>query len=112
MGGAIYTNVAPVVTEYIAWDADSRDPAQWSASFLEAVAAYLALVTVPELLLVAEREGVKVAANDVRQKLETVYEMKLSNAKLRDAIQQEPKQLPPGRFVRARMGGTVSNRRY
>lgn len=112
MGGAIYTNVAPAVLEYIAWDADSQDPAQWSASFLEAVAAYLALVTVPELLLVAERKGVKVAANDVRQKLETVYEMKLSNAKLRDAIQQEPKQLPPGRFVRARMGGSVANRRY
>lgn len=111
MRDAIYTNVEPVVMEYVAWDDDSQDPGEWSASFLEAVAAYLALLTVPELLLVAERKGAKVAANDVRQKLETVYELKLSNAKLRDAIQQEPKRLPPGRFVRARWGASSIPRR-
>lgn len=105
MSGAVYTNVEPVVLEYIAWDDDSTDPANWTANFLEAVAAYLALLVSPSLRIEDGRKGVSITANEMRSRMEAVFAAKLSDAKLRDAIQQEPKALPPGRFVRARLGG-------
>ena len=114
MSNAVYTSVEPVVLEYVAWDTDSINPSNWTANFLEAVAAYLALLTVPALRLEQGRKGMKVEANNMREQIERVFAMKLSDAKLRDAIQQEPKRPPAGRFVRARMGsaGTTSLRRY
>lgn len=101
---AVYTNVEPVVMEYVAWDDDSTDPDNWTANFLEAVAAYLALMVAPELVVEANSRGQKALAPNLREKLEANWARKLSDARLRDAIQQEPKQLPPGRFARARMG--------
>jgi hypothetical protein len=113
MRNAVYTNVQPVVMEYIAWDEDSINPDNWTANFLEAVAAYLALLVAPELVLEAGNKGsARVSAPNLREKLEGLYFRKLSDAKLRDAIQQEPYTLRPGRFVQARRGGTATMGRY
>ena len=114
MRDCVYTNVEPVVMEYVALDDDSQDPDQWSANFTEAVAAYLALLAVPSLLVVSGSKGPKVDANSIRDRLEAQFRDKLSDAKLRDAIQQEPKRLAPGRFLRARLGssGTSNIRRF
>ncbi len=112
---AVYTNTEPAVMEYVAWDADSTNPGEWSANFLEAVAAYLALTVSPEITIEQGAKGrVRLNANDIRQKLEAVYREKLSDAKLRDAIQQHPQRIPLGNFARARMGsiGTAGLRRY
>ena len=105
MRDAVYTRVNPVVMEYIAWDDDSTNPGEWSANFLEVVAAYLALTVVPELVIEEGAKGrLRVNASDMRSRLEAVYMMKLSDAKLRDAIQQEPLMPPLGNYARARMG--------
>lgn len=115
MRDAVYTNVQPVVMEYIAWDDDSTDPANWTANFMEVVAAYLALLVSPELMIEEGAKGrAKITATQLRERMESVFRAKLSDAKLRDAIQQEPKTLPLGRFARARFGsvGTTSIRRY
>lgn len=114
IGRNVFANLEPVVMEYVAYDDDSKDPTYWSASFTEALAAYLALTVTPELLLVEGTKSTKVVANDIRRALEVNFARKLSDAKLRDAIQQFPKSPPPGRFVRARTGGigTTSIRRY
>ena len=113
MRDAVYTNREPVVMEYIAWDDDSTDPGEWSANFTEAVAAYLALTVSPELVIEQGAKSVRINANDIRQKLEAVWRDKLSDAKLRDAIQQHPQTMPVGSFVRARRGsiGTSGLRR-
>lgn len=113
MRDAVYTNREPVVMEYIAWDDDSTDPGEWSANFTEAVAAYLALTVSPELVIEQGAKSVRINANDIRQKLEAVWRGKLSDAKLRDAIQQHPQTMPVGSFVRARRGsiGTSGMRR-
>jgi hypothetical protein len=105
MRDAVYANVQPIVMEYIAWDDDSTDPGEWPASFLEAVAAYLALSVSPELVIGTDNKGrTRINANDIRQKLDALFLGKLRNAKNRDAIQQYPAQISPGRFVRARAG--------
>lgn len=104
MRDAVYTNAQPVVMEYIAWDDDSTNPGEWSANFLEAMAAYLALTVSPELVIEQGAKNIRIAANDIRQKLEAVWMDKLSDAKLRDAIQQYPENIPVGSFVRARRG--------
>lgn len=115
MRDAVYTRVNPVVMEYIAWDDDSTDPGEWSATFLEAVAAYLALTVSPELTIEEGAKGrARITANDLRSKLEGVFMQKLSDAKLKDAIQQYPHQQPVGGWARARFGsvGTSGLRRY
>lgn len=115
MRGAIYTKIDTVIMEYVALDDDSTDPTTWSANFLEVVAAYLALMVSPELVIRVNGKGdAKVDASEVRQKMEAVFMRKLSDAKLRDAIQQQTMKVPLGRFARSRMGsiGTTSVRRY
>ena len=115
MSDGIYTNVVPVVLEYIGWDADSQDPTNWPATFLDTVAAQLALTVAPVLALEMGSKGrAKVTALDLRKGLEVNYMRKLPDAKTKDAIQQEPKTLPLGRFARSRYGsiGTTSIRRY
>src|SRR5690606_10666828 len=113
MRDAVYTNTEPVVLEYIAWDEDSTNPGERSANFMEAMAAYLALTVSPELVLEQGAKNIRINANDIRQKLEAVWREKLSDAKLRDAIQQYPERMPVGSFVRARRGsiGTSGMRR-
>lgn len=115
IGDAIWTDSEHAVLEYVGTDSASTDPANWPATFTEAVAAYLALLVTPELLVtVGQKGGVRVNANDLRNKLEAVYERKLSDARMKDAIQQDVKRVPLGRFARARFGsiGTTSIRRY
>jgi hypothetical protein len=116
IGSALYTDLEDVVLEYVSYDSDARDPANWSANFTEVMAAYLALLVTPELMVMSGSKGLKVNAahSGLRDKLEALYRDKLSDAKLRDAIQQEPKRMPLGRFIRARFGsiGTTSIRRY
>jgi hypothetical protein len=114
IGTAIFTRQEPVVLEYVALDADSTNPATWSAVFLEAVAAYLALLVVPELRLEEGRKSLKFGVNELRGRIEQVFMGKLQDAKLRDAIQQQAARVPLGRFMRARFGsvGTTSIRRY
>lgn len=106
MRNAVYTTVEPVVLEYVALDDDSTDPDNWSANFLEAVAAYLALMVAPEFMVSNGSGKQEIQAPRVRDRLEQVFLAKLSDAKLRDAIQQYPTSIPPGRFARARAGRT------
>lgn len=111
IGRHIFTDQPIAILEYVAETTDSTNPELWSASFLEAVAAYLALLVSPELLVVDGPKSLRVTANDVRAKMEAVWRDKLSDAQMRDAIQQQPKALPAGRFVRARMGASYGARR-
>ena len=109
MGEHIFCNELTAIMEYIAWSAFTQTPGNWSATFLETVAAYLALTVAPELVLEADGKGrARVMAPQIRDKLERNFLGKLSDAKLRDAIQQEPKTMPPGRFVQARAGSSAT----
>jgi hypothetical protein len=101
----IFVNDTPVVLEYIAEDDWTTDPDNWPASFLEIVASYLALMVAPEWLVEADAKGrQKTSAPRVREALEGQFQRKLSDAKAKDAIQQYPKIIPAGSFVRARAG--------
>ena len=106
MGKRLFTDSNPTVIEYIASDAQTVDPANWTANFLEVVAAYLALLVTPELVLVAGKDGNKVNANQIKGRLEQLFMQRMSDAQIRDAIQQQPKDLPRGRFIRSRAGST------
>lgn len=115
MGGYILTDADPAVMEYIAYDSYSQDPDNWPVLFMETVAAYLALIVTPEVVIEDAGKGKsRVNVSQIRDKLEANYMRKLSDAKIKDAIQQEPKTIPLGRFARARFGsiGTTSIRRY
>jgi hypothetical protein len=104
---AVFSNYQQIVMEYIAWDDYTTSPTNWPASFLEAVAARLALTVAPELTLEHDTKGrARIQVNEMRGKLEAVYMAALSDAEMRDAIQQFPMQRPPGRFATARMGST------
>lgn len=101
----IFVNEDPVVLEYIAEDDWTTNPDNWPATFLETVAAYLALMVSPELKVEQGGKGKKVSATQIREKLEMLFQGKLADAKTKDAVQQYPKVIPAGSFVRARAGG-------
>lgn len=104
----IFVNEDPVVLEYIAQDDWTTDPDNWPASFLEVVAAYLALMVAPEFMIEGNPTSRKqtMVAPKIRDALEGMFQRKLSDAKTKDAIQQYPKIIPSGSFVRARAGGS------
>ena len=103
--GAIYCNYEPVILEYIALNDTTTDPGTWPASFLEVVAAYLALLVQPEIVVdEAGKGGGKLRLPRMREALQAVWERKLSDARMKDASQQYPADMAPGRFVRARRG--------
>lgn len=104
LGDSIFTNVEPIILEYVASDSFTTDPTNWPATFSEAVSAYLAFVVAPEIRLEQGRNGTRVNATGMKQALEINYERRLSNAKTKDAIQQYPHRFPSGTFVRARAG--------
>ena len=107
MGGYIFTNTDPAIMEYVAESSYNIDPDNWPALFLEAVAAYLALTVVPEFMIEDSGKGrARITQNTVRDKLEGVYMAKISDAKTKDAIQQQVKSIPLGRFSRARFGAS------
>ena len=108
VGAYVFVREDPVIMEYVALNDTTRDPANWSANFMEAVAAYLAVLVAPQFVLDEGRKG-KGALNapQVQEKMEAVFKLKLRDAKMRDAIQQQPYRMPLGRFARARMGGNV-----
>lgn len=114
LGGYMFTNDDPCVMEYVAEDSYTTDPDNWPATFMEVVASYLALTVAPELVVDEGGKGGRIKAPQIREKLEALYSRKLSDAKTKDAIQQEPKTIPLGRFARSRFGsiGTTSVRRY
>lgn len=114
LGGYMFTNNDPCIMEYVAEDSYTTDPDNWPATFMEVVASYLALTVAPELVVDESGKGGRIKAPQIRDKLEALYSRKLSDAKTKDAIQQEPKTIPLGRFARARFGsiGTTSVRRY
>lgn len=114
LGGFMFTSHDPCIMEYVAEDAFTTDPANWPATFMEAMASYLAFTVAPELVVDDSGKGGRIMAPQLRDKLEGLYLRKLSDAKTKDAIQQEPRTIPLGRFARARMGqiGTTSIRRY
>jgi hypothetical protein len=107
----IFTNAENAVMEYIAEDSWTTDPDNWPATFLDVVAAHLALSVSPELTVEAgPRGGMKVTANQIRDALEANYSRRLRDAKTKDAIQQMPKKMPLGSFARARFGSTAARR--
>ena len=114
LGGYMFTNNDPCVMEYVAEDSYTTDPDNWPATFMEVVASFLALTVAPELVVDEGGKGGRIKAPQIRDKLEALYSRKLSDAKTKDAIQQEPKTIPLGRFARSRFGsiGTTSVRRY
>lgn len=104
---AIFTNADPCVLEYIAEDSWTTDPDNWPFSFRELVAARLASVVVPELVIEQDGKGGRVTASGLRDKLTGYYERALADARIKDAVQQYPKVIPPGSFVLARRGGRL-----
>lgn len=112
MKGAVYTNEESVVLEYISNDDDALDPETWSAAFLEAMAARLALSVVPELVIEETGKGrSRVTPTGMRNTLQAYWERALSDARSLDAVQQYPVDLPPGRWATARRGSTSLIRR-
>lgn len=104
----VMANYETIIMEYVSNDSDAVNPDNWPATFLEAVAAYLAVMVAPELVI--EGEGgarQKMTATGAKEGLERIYQSKLGDAKRKDAIQQRRKRLPPGSFARARMGGNT-----
>ena len=112
LGGYMFTNQDPCIMEYVAEDTFTTDPDNWPATFLETVAAYLAFTVMPEFVIEENGKGKgRISAPQIKDRLEGNYLRKLSDAKVKDAIQQQPYMIPPGRFVQARMGGTNGLRR-
>ena len=110
---AVFTNHDPCVLEYIAEDAWTTDPAHWPFTFRETMAARLAFMVVPDLVIEQSGKGTRVKADGLRDKLDAYFNRALGDAKIKDAIQQAVKTIPHGRFARARMGsGTSSHRRW
>jgi hypothetical protein len=105
----VMTNVEPVILEYVSNDTDAVDPDNWTATFTEAVAAYLSALTVPELYLRAEGRGMRETMFEAKENMMKLFQAKLGDAKRKDAIQQQAKPMPLGRFARARMGGRGYN---
>lgn len=107
MKGAVYVNEPNVVMEYISNDDDAIDPANWSAAFLEAMAARLAFSVVPELTIEETGKGrSRVTATGMRDALRNYWIDALSRARTQDAAQQYPVELPPGRWAQARRGSS------
>lgn len=107
----VFCNYDPVVLEYVAEDEWTTDPDHWPPTFLEVVAAYLALTAAPELVIDEGGSKARIAQPKIREALERVWLSKLSDAKVKDAVQQYPKRLPAGSFARARRGGGFAARR-
>ena len=106
---AVYANHENIILEYVSNDSDAVNPDNWPASFMEAVAAYLAVTVVPELMIEETGKGrQKINASGAKDSLERLYRDKLSNAKVRDALQQQPKRTPLGAFAQARFGSRSS----
>jgi hypothetical protein len=103
--GNIYTNYDPTIMQYIAGDDATLDPANWPPTFLEAVAAYLALTVAPEVV-VDEGRGKRgqIKSANISQRLEAFFRTRLLDAKTKSAIQRYPQAIPVGSFVRARRG--------
>lgn len=113
MGGHVFVNDDPVVMEYVARNSYTVDPANWSANFMEVVAAYLASLVAPQFVIDDGRKGRgALSAPQVQEKMTGVYLAKLRDAKTRDAIQQQPYRMPLGRFARARLGSSNLRSRY
>lgn len=111
MRSAVYANVEPIVLEYIAEDSHSTDPANWTATFLDAVAAHLALTVCSTFVVEQGGKGAEISANRARGELEETFLRKLSDAKNKDAIQQYPQSIPSGMWARARAGSNVYSMR-
>lgn len=108
---AVYANVDTVILEYVSKDSDAVNPDNWPASFMETVAAHLAMTVAPELMIEESGSGrQRINATGVKKELEALFMDRLRNAKIRDAIQQQPKRMPLGAFASARLGGRSSRR--
>lgn len=113
MGQYIFTNTDPAIMEYIAENSDTTDPDNWPPTFLDAIAAHLALTVAPEFVIEETGRGkARITQNSVRDRLQEVYFNKLSDARMKDAIQQQVKTIPLGRFARARFGAHAGSGFY
>ena len=114
LGAYMFTNQDPCVMEYVAASEFATTPTNWPHPFREALAAYLALAVAPELIIEDGGRKAAIKAPQLREKLEMAFNRKLSDARLKDAIQQDVKRIPIGNFARSRMGwiGTSLGRRY
>jgi len=110
---SVYANHDTLILEYVSNDSEATNPDNWPATFLEVVAAYLAVMAAPELMIEESGRGrQKVSATGAKGGLEQIYQIKLGDAKRKDAIQQMRKKVPLGSFARARLGGSRSNPGY
>lgn len=111
MGAFMFTDVEPAIMEYVAENDDTTDPDSWPATFMELVASHLALTVSSEYVIESGGKGARIKGDGMRSKLEEAYMRRLSDAKNKDAIQQEPLVRPVGSYVRARLGGYSYGRR-
>lgn len=107
----IFTDFETCVLEYVATDEWISDPSHWPATFLEFMAAYLALSVAPEIAVEDGGRGARVKAAGVREKLDLLLERKKADAKTKDAAQQYPQALSLGNYARARFGSGGYGRR-
>lgn len=102
----IFTDCDAAAMEYVAEDEWTTAPGNWPATFLDVVAAHLAASVALELTAtLGERGAVKITATQMKDRLDALYQRRLSDARNKDAIQQQAKRIPMGSFARARFGG-------
>lgn len=110
LGSAVFCNALNVVLEYVAEDAHSTTIANWPATFVDLVAAQLALTVAAAYVVEMGGRGGTVKASQMRRELAEIYERKLSDARNKDAIQQYPVPMIQGSWVSARAGSRINLR--
>lgn len=101
-GDYYHTNCSVLYLQYVSNHADyGLDTAKWTPSFKKALAAHLAVEIAPTARMPANHtQALKVEAN-----------LRLKNARTKDAMDQSIAQLPSGRLVRSRGGLSGSTSR-
>ena len=98
--GYLLANCNPLYLQYISNHTSyGLDQSRWPETFKKALAAYLAVEIAPTARMSA-------AAIDA---LETKLYGRIKDARTKDAVDQGPMRLPPGRLVMSRSGGRLSN---
>jgi hypothetical protein len=101
-GGFFFADANPIWVRYVSTDPSAgRDPGMWKPAFARAFALELAWRAGPHIC--------SLSAGD-KQMLQKEKKAALIEAKSADAVNQPQAQLPTGRLVRSRGGGSGNNR--
>ena len=100
-GGYWHADADPLYVRYVSSDPQyGWNVGRWTADFAQAVAAYLAFMS--NLPISSDRGN----RNDMFQ----LYEKRLAEAKIRDAVDEPVQRRKPGRLVTSRFSGSRWNR--